>query len=384
MRPLDGIKVITLESARGMAGLDEVCGGPRVARVAFGTLHFQVDLSIDGDGEELNAFRSMIVLASHLADIKPPLDGVSTVIDDAQAIEQHARYARKFGFGGKLCTHPKQLGAVHRVYAWSDAWREWAARDGSRGQERGHSGGRGRKDGRYAGHSEGAADSTSAMTHDWSAGWLDVCPDEGRTHSCNCTTTLKKGGERENPGASKESGRREREGQREIRSVGGGELTSVKMSMDLFDEIAVEEAVGLKETGVATDVVTVSVGAAQAQETLRTALTIGTDRAILIESNDSVEPLAVAKILKAIVDKERPQQLIILGKQAIDNDSNQTGQMLAALANLPRAAFASKFVVADGKVTVLRKVDGGAETLSLTLPAVVTTDLRLNEPHSTG
>ncbi|HIH2753151.1 TPA: electron transfer flavoprotein subunit beta/FixA family protein, partial [Burkholderia lata] len=142
----------------------------------------------------------------------------------------------------------------------------------------------------------------------------------------------------------------------------------------------VEEAVRLKEAGVATEVIAVSVGVAQAQETLRTALAIGADRAILVESNDSVEPLAVAKILKALVDKEQPQ-LVILGKQAIDDDSNQTGQMLAALASLPQATFASKVTVADGKATVAREVDGGAETLSLTLPAVITTDLRLNEPR---
>ncbi|WP_175690820.1 electron transfer flavoprotein subunit beta/FixA family protein [Burkholderia anthina] len=160
----------------------------------------------------------------------------------------------------------------------------------------------------------------------------------------------------------------------------GVDIANVKMSMNPFDEIAVEEAVRLKEAGVATEVIAVSVGVAQAQETLRTALAIGADRAILVESNDSVEPLAVAKILKALVDKEQPQ-LVILGKQAIDDDSNQTGQMLAALAGLPQATFASKVTVVDGKATVAREVDGGAETLSLTLPAVVTTDLRLNEPR---
>lgn len=160
----------------------------------------------------------------------------------------------------------------------------------------------------------------------------------------------------------------------------GVDIANVKMSMNPFDEIAVEEAVRLKEAGVATEVVVVSVGVAQAQETLRTALAIGADRAILVESNDSVEPLAVAKILKALVDKEQPQ-LVILGKQAIDDDSNQTGQMLAALAGLPQATFASKVTVADVKATVAREVDGGAETLSLTLPAVITTDLRLNEPR---
>ncbi len=160
----------------------------------------------------------------------------------------------------------------------------------------------------------------------------------------------------------------------------GVDIANVKMSMNPFDEIAVEEAVRLKEAGVATEVVAVSVGVTQAQETLRTALAIGADRAILVETNDGVEPLGVAKILKALVDKEQPQ-LVILGKQAIDDDSNQTGQMLAALANLPQATFASKVVVADGKATVAREIDGGAETLSLTLPAVVTTDLRLNEPR---
>ncbi|AOJ09268.1 electron transfer flavoprotein subunit beta/FixA family protein [Burkholderia mayonis] len=160
----------------------------------------------------------------------------------------------------------------------------------------------------------------------------------------------------------------------------GVDIANVKMSMNPFDEIAVEEAVRLKEAGVATEVIAVSVGVAQAQETLRTALAIGADRAILVESNDEVQPLGVAKILKALVDKEQPQ-LVILGKQAIDDDSNQTGQMLAALANLPQATFASKVAIADGKATVAREVDGGAETLSLTLPAVVTTDLRLNEPR---
>jgi electron transfer flavoprotein beta subunit len=158
------------------------------------------------------------------------------------------------------------------------------------------------------------------------------------------------------------------------------DIANVKMSMNPFDEIAVEEAVRLREAGVATEVIAVSCGVTQCQETLRTAMAIGADRAILVESTEELQPLAVAKILKALVDKEQPQ-LIILGKQAIDDDSNPTGQMLAALAGLPQATFASKVTVADGKVTVSREVDGGSETLSLTLPAVITTDLRLNEPR---
>ncbi|WP_027816465.1 electron transfer flavoprotein subunit beta/FixA family protein [Paraburkholderia bannensis] len=166
-----------------------------------------------------------------------------------------------------------------------------------------------------------------------------------------------------------------------VKSDGTGvDVANVKFSMNPFDEIAVEEAVRLKEAGVATEVIAVSCGVAQAQETLRTALAIGADRAVLIESDDELQPLAVAKLLKALVDREQPS-LIVLGKQAIDDDSNQTGQMLAALANLPQATFASKITVADGRVTVEREVDGGAETLALSLPAVVTTDLRLNEPR---
>ena len=160
----------------------------------------------------------------------------------------------------------------------------------------------------------------------------------------------------------------------------GVDIANVKMSMNPFDEIAVEEAVRLKEAGVATEVVAVSCGVAQSQETLRTAMAIGADRGVLVETDAELQPLAVAKILKALVDKEQPQ-LIILGKQAIDDDSNQTGQMLAALLNLPQATFASKVQVADGKATVTREVDGGLETLALALPAVVTTDLRLNEPR---
>jgi electron transfer flavoprotein beta subunit len=160
----------------------------------------------------------------------------------------------------------------------------------------------------------------------------------------------------------------------------GVDIANAKMSMNPFDEIAVEEAVRLREAGPATEVIAVSCGVAQCQETLRTALAIGADRAILVESNEDLQPLAVAKLLKAVVDKEQPH-LVILGKQAIDDDSNQTGQMLAALANLPQATFASKVTIADGKATVSREVDGGAETLSLKLPAVVTTDLRLNEPR---
>jgi len=158
------------------------------------------------------------------------------------------------------------------------------------------------------------------------------------------------------------------------------ELNNVKMSMNPFDEIAVEEAVRLRESGAATEILVVSCGVAACQETLRTALAIGADRAILVESADELQPLAVAKILKALVDQEKPE-LVILGKQAIDDDSNQTGQMLAALAGLPQATFASKVVVADGKGAVSGEVGGGAETLSLKLPAVVTTDLRLNEPR---
>jgi electron transfer flavoprotein beta subunit len=158
------------------------------------------------------------------------------------------------------------------------------------------------------------------------------------------------------------------------------DLANVKMSMNPFDEIAVEEAVRLKEKGVVTEVVAVSCGVAQCQETLRTAMAIGADRGILVETDAELQPLAVAKLLKALVDKEQPA-LVILGKQAIDDDCNQTGQMLAALADLPQATFASKVEVADGAATVTREVDGGLETLKLSLPAVVTTDLRLNEPR---
>jgi electron transfer flavoprotein beta subunit len=158
------------------------------------------------------------------------------------------------------------------------------------------------------------------------------------------------------------------------------DIASLKMSMNPFDEIAVEEAVRLKEKGVATEVIAVSCGVQQCQETLRTAMAIGADRAILVLTDEELQPLAVAKLLKALVDKEQPG-LVILGKQAIDDDCNQTGQMLAALADLPQATFASKVEVADGKAKVTREVDGGLETLSVTLPAVITTDLRLNEPR---
>src|SRR5687768_6923969 len=160
----------------------------------------------------------------------------------------------------------------------------------------------------------------------------------------------------------------------------GVDIANVKMSMNPFDEIAVEEAVRLKEKGVVTEVIAVSCGVAQCQETLRTAMAIGADRAILVHTDEELQPLAVAKLLKALVDKEQPG-LVILGKQAIDDDANQTGQMLAALADLPQATFASKLEVADGKAQVTREVDGGLETVSITLPAVVTTDLRLNEPR---
>jgi len=166
-----------------------------------------------------------------------------------------------------------------------------------------------------------------------------------------------------------------------VKSDGSGvDLANVKMSMNPFDEIAVEEAVRLKEAGIATEVVVVSAGVTQCQETLRTALAIGADRAILVESDADLQPLAVAKILKALSEKESAQ-IIILGKQAIDDDSNQTGQMLASLLDIPQATFASKVVVADGKATVTREVDGGLETIALTLPVVITTDLRLNEPR---
>jgi len=166
-----------------------------------------------------------------------------------------------------------------------------------------------------------------------------------------------------------------------VKSDGSGvDIANVKMSMNPFDEIAVEEAVRLKEKGVVTEVIAVSCGVTQCQETLRTAMAIGADRAILVETTEELQPLAVAKLLKALVDKEQPG-LIILGKQAIDDDCNQTGQMLAALAGLPQATFASKVEVADGKAIVTREVDGGLETLSVTLPAVITTDLRLNEPR---
>ena len=160
----------------------------------------------------------------------------------------------------------------------------------------------------------------------------------------------------------------------------GMDLANVKMSMNPFDEIAVEEAVRLKEKGVVSEIVAVSCGAAQCQETLRTALAMGADRAIHVETDADLQPLAVAKLLQRLLDKEQAQ-LVILGKQAIDDDCNQTGQMLAALADLPQATFASKVEVLDGKATVTREIDGGLETLSVDLPAIVTTDLRLNEPR---
>ena len=166
-----------------------------------------------------------------------------------------------------------------------------------------------------------------------------------------------------------------------VKSDGTGvDIANVKMSMNPFDEIAVEEAVRLKEKGIVTEIVAVSCGVVQCQETLRTAMAIGADRAILVETSDELQPLAVAKLLKAIAEKEQPA-LVIVGKQAIDDDCNQTGQMLAALAGWPQATFASKVDVADGAVTVSREIDGGLETVKLKLPAVVTTDLRLNEPR---
>ncbi len=164
----------------------------------------------------------------------------------------------------------------------------------------------------------------------------------------------------------------------------GVELANVKMAMNPFDEIAVEEAVRIKEAGVATEVVAVSCGVTACQEQLRTALALGADRAILVETDaaqaEGLQSLAVAKLLKAVCDKEQPG-LVILGKQAIDDDANQTGQMLAALMGWPQATFASKVLIADGKATVTREIDGGLETLSIKLPAIVTTDLRLNEPR---
>ena len=160
----------------------------------------------------------------------------------------------------------------------------------------------------------------------------------------------------------------------------GVDIANVKMSMNPFDEIAVEEAVRLKEAGKATEIIAVSCGTLPSQETLRTAMAIGADRAVLVETDVELQPLAVAKLLKAVADKEQPQ-LIILGKQAIDDDANQTGQMLAALLDWPQATYASKVEIDGDKATVTREVDGGLEVVQLTLPAIVTTDLRLNEPR---
>jgi electron transfer flavoprotein beta subunit len=166
-----------------------------------------------------------------------------------------------------------------------------------------------------------------------------------------------------------------------VKADGSGvDTANVKMSMNPFDEIAVEEAVRLKEKGVATEIVAVSCGVAACQETLRTALALGADRAILVETDAELQPLAVAKLLRALVSEEKPD-LVILGKQAIDDDANQTGQMLAALLDWPQATFASKLDIADGTATVKREVDGGLETVEVKLPAIVTTDLRLNEPR---
>ena len=160
----------------------------------------------------------------------------------------------------------------------------------------------------------------------------------------------------------------------------GIDLNNVKMAVNPFCEIAIEAAVRLKEAGIATEVVAVSVGAANSQEQLRTCLALGADRAILVQSDTEVQPLGVAKLIKAIYDKEQPQ-IVLFGKQSIDGDNSQTGQMFAALAGLPQGTFASKIAVADGKVTVTREIDGGLQTVLLTLPAVITTDLRLNEPR---
>ena len=160
----------------------------------------------------------------------------------------------------------------------------------------------------------------------------------------------------------------------------GVELANIKMSMNPFDEISIEEAIKLKEAGVATEIIAVSIGVTQCQETLRTALAMGADRAILVETSAEIQPLAVAKLLKAICEKESPQ-MVILGKQAIDDDSNQTGQMLAALLNWPQATFASKVTVTAGVAEVMREIDGGMETIEIKLPAIITTDLRLNTPR---
>ena len=166
-----------------------------------------------------------------------------------------------------------------------------------------------------------------------------------------------------------------------VKSDGTGvDISNVKMSMNPFDEIAIEEAVRMKEKGVVTEIIAVSCGVAQCAETLRTAMAIGADRSILVETTADLQPLAVAKLLKALVDKEQPG-LVILGKQAIDDDCNQTGQMLAALGDWPQATFASKVEIVDGKLQATREVDGGSEILSLSLPAIITTDLRLNEPR---
>jgi len=166
-----------------------------------------------------------------------------------------------------------------------------------------------------------------------------------------------------------------------VKSDGSGvDIANVKMSMNPFDEIAIEEAVRLKEAGKATEVIAVSCGVAQCQETLRTAMAIGADRAILVETDAELQPLAVAKILKALIDREKPQ-LVLLGKQAIDDDANQTAQMVAALAGLPQATFASKMTVDGAAAQVTREVDGGLETISVSLPAVVSVDLRMNEPR---
>ena len=160
----------------------------------------------------------------------------------------------------------------------------------------------------------------------------------------------------------------------------GVDLANVKMSMNPFCEIAVEEAIRLKEKGVASEIIAMSVGPAQAQETIRTALAMGADRGILVQTDETVEPLAVAKLLKAIVEEESPE-LVLLGKQAIDDDANQTGQMLAALLDWPQGTFASKVEIADSKATVTREIDGGLQTIALQMPAIITTDLRLNEPR---
>ena len=352
-----------IESAAGLAAARDIAAVPGVTHLVFGSIDFCADIGAAHQREVLLPARSELVLAARLAGICAPIDGVTARLDDLTETQADAAHARALGMSGKLCIHPRQVGEVQRAFA--------PRRMKSTGQN----------------GSLPLATARRPSMAPWSMN-PSACAREpflGRSQLPDPTPPPKAKGSLNMKVLVPVKRVIDYNVKVRVKADGSGvDLANVKMSMNPFDEIAVEEAIRLKEAGKADEVVAVSIGVKQAQETLRTALAMGADRAILVVAADDVhtdiEPLAVAKILAKVVEEEQPG-LVLAGKQAIDNDMNATGQMLSALLGWSQGTFASEVDIDGDSAKVTREVDGGLQTISVKMPAIVTVDLRLNEPR---